>query len=231
MTLPEAAAPLPLRGADPAARPSRFRGSRLMGILLCASVCVATAQTHVPGAPQAIAAPHYGDTLFHFYQDRSFTAITGLMVSQHFGRIAPHDDEAEVLRGGMLLSYGLHDEAESVFLRLIEHKATPAVQNRAWFYLARLRHQRGLPEQAVAALARITAPLVDNKGSSTLEEDHQLLRAQLLLDAQDYLGASQVLQALQSKQMADAAAQKKVVPSAAALYASFNLGVAMVKCG
>jgi hypothetical protein len=201
-------------------------------VLAAAVVCgTAVAQPHVPGAPQAIAAPHYGDTLFHFYQDRSFSAITGLMVSQHFGRISPHDDEAEVLRGGMLLAYGLHDEAEGVFVRLIEHKATPAVQNRAWFYLARLRHQRGLAEQASQALARITAPLVDTKGSATLEEDHQLLRAQLLLEAQDYAGASQVLQALQSKQMAEAAAQKKVVPSAAALYASFNLGVAMVRAG
>ena len=38
-------------------------------------------------------------------------AITGLMVSQHFDRVAPHADEAEVLRGGMLLSYGMHQEA------------------------------------------------------------------------------------------------------------------------
>ena len=202
-------------------------------LALLALVCAgaATAQPRVPGAPQTIGAPHYGDTLFQFYQDRSFSAITGLMVSQHFGRIAPHDDEAEVLRGGMLLAYGLHDEAETVFARLIERNATPAVQNGAWFYLARLRHQRGLAEQASQALLRITAPLVDQQGAGTLEEDHQLLRAQLLLEAQDYRGASEVLQALQSQQMAQAAAQKKVVPSAAALYASFNLGVAMVRAG
>lgn len=206
----------------------------LLAVLAVLAVSTATAQPRLsgaPGAPQAIAAPHYGDTLFHFFQDRSFSAITGLMVSQHFGRISPHDDEAEVLRGGMLLTYGLHDEAEGLFVRLIEHKATPAVQNRAWFYLARLRHQRGLAEQATLALTRITAPLVTTQGSATLEEDHQLLRAQLLLEAQDYAGASQVLQALQSRQMAEAAAQKKVVPSAAALYASFNLGVAMVRAG
>ena len=210
----------------------------LLAVLAVLAVSTATAQPRLPGAPgapQAIAAPHYGDTLFHFFQDRSFSAITGLMVSQHFGRISPHDDEAEVLRGGMLLTYGLHDEAEELFVRLIEHKATPAVQNRAWFYLARLRHQRGLAEQATLALTRITAPLVaaqgSTQGSATLEEDHQLLRAQLLLEAQDYAGASLVLQALQSRQMAEAAAQKKGVPSAAALYASFNLGVAMVRAG
>jgi hypothetical protein len=95
-------------------------------------------------APHVVAAPHYGDTLFHFFQDRYFSAITGLMVSQQLGRVAPHDDEAEVLRGGMLLSFGMHPQAAEVFERLIEHKAAPAVRDRAWFYLARIRHQRGL---------------------------------------------------------------------------------------
>jgi tetratricopeptide (TPR) repeat protein len=81
------------------------------------------------------------------------------MVSQHFGRVAPHDDEAEVLRGGMLLSYGMHPQATEVFERLIERQAAPAVRDRAWFFLARIRHQRGLLAQAQDALARIAAPL------------------------------------------------------------------------
>ena len=51
--------------------------------------------------------PHYGDTLFHFFQDHYFTSITSLMVSQKQERIEHHADEAEVLRGGMLLSYGM----------------------------------------------------------------------------------------------------------------------------
>jgi hypothetical protein len=38
------------------------------------------------GKPQVIGAPHYGDTLFNFYQDKTFDALVGLMVSQHFNR-------------------------------------------------------------------------------------------------------------------------------------------------
>jgi len=172
---------------------------------------------HEPGAPQVLAAPHYGDTLFHFYQDHTFTALTGLMVSQHFGRIAPHDDEAEVLRGGMLLAYGLHDEAGAVFARLIETNAAPAVRDRAWFFLAKVRHQRGLHALAAQALARIEARL-----PGALEDERQLLQAQLLLEAEDYAGAAAVLQALQADPMA--------TPQAG-LYARFNLGVALVKSG
>ena len=93
-------------------------------------------------APAVITAPHYGDTLFHFYQDHWFGAITSLMVSQHFGRVAPHDDEAEVLRGGMMLSYGLHEQAAEIFAKLIDQQAPQAVRDRAWFFLARIRHQR-----------------------------------------------------------------------------------------
>jgi hypothetical protein len=54
-----------------------------------------------------VESPHYGDGLFYFFQGRYFTSVTQLMVSQHFGRMAPHADEAEILRGGLFLSYGL----------------------------------------------------------------------------------------------------------------------------
>ncbi len=164
-------------------------------------------------APQRVNAPHYGDTLFHFFQDKHFSAITGLMVSQQLGRLAPHDDEADVLRGGMLLSFGMHPQATEVFERLIERKAAPAVRDRAWFHLARIRHQRGLWAAALEALQRISAPL-----QGTLEDERQLLHAQILLAQQDYAGAATVLQAF------------KGGPDASQ-FARFNLGVAWVKTG
>ncbi len=173
------------------------------------------AQTAVAAEPAAkpviVSAPHYGDTLFHFYQDRFFGAITGLMVSQHFGRVAPHADEAEVMRGGMLLSYGLHEQASEVFARLIDRNAPASVRDRAWFFLARIRHQRGLLDESQQALDTISAPL-----QGPLEEDHQLLRAQLLMARQDYAGAAAVLDAIKGS-------------PTAGLYARFNLGVALIK--
>jgi hypothetical protein len=164
-------------------------------------------------APKPVQAPHYGDTLFHFYQDRYFSAITGLMVSQHFGRVAPHDDEAEVLRGGMLLSYGLHQQAAEVFAQLIDRQAAPAVRDRAWFYLARIRHQRELLDASQEALDRIAAPL-----PTALEEERQLLQAQLMMARQDHAGAAALLQGLKGS-------------PTAGLYARFNLGVALIRAG
>ena len=164
--------------------------------------------------PHVIEDPHYGDTLFHFYKGRFFTAVTGLMVSQHFERVPKHADEAEVLRGGLLLSYGLHREAGEIFAKLIEKGSSPAVRDRAWFYLAKIRYQRGfLPEaeQAVDQVEKYLPP--------ELEEERGLLKANLLMARGDYATAVTVLESM-----------AKGVGKVGA-YARFNLGVALIKNG
>jgi hypothetical protein len=162
-----------------------------------------------------IKALHYGDALFDFFQDQYFSAITGLMVSQHFERLAPQGDEAEVLRGGLLLSYGMHNEAGAIFAALIDQGAAPSVRDRAWFYLAKSRYQRGFDAEAEAALARIQGPL-----PAALAEERGLLHAQLLMARADYAGAAGVLGAM------TAGNADKASP-----YARFNLGVALIKSG
>jgi hypothetical protein len=167
-----------------------------------------------PEAKRPVLAPHYGDTLFHFFQDHYFSAVTGLMVSQHFERLAPHDDDGEILRGGLLLSYGMHREAGQIFAKLIERGAPPSVRDRAWYFLAKIRWQRGMTAEAEEAIAKIGGKL-----PAPLEEDKGLLHANLLMARNDFNGAAQVLRG-----MADAKN-----PSQASYYARFNLGVAMVK--
>jgi len=163
---------------------------------------------------QPIQALHYGDTLFNFFQDKHFSALTGLMTSQHFDRLAPQGDEAEVLRGGLLLSYGVHGEAGQIFASLIDKGAAPSVRDRAWFYLAKIRYQRGLPAQAEAALQRIEGRL-----PAAMAEERGLLHAQLLMARGDFAAATNVLGAM----TLDA---KRASP-----FARFNLGVALVKSG
>jgi hypothetical protein len=163
-----------------------------------------------------VAAPHYGDTLFHFFQDKYFSAVTGLMVSQHFTRLSPHDDDSEILRGGLLLSYGMHREAGQIFARLIERGAPPSVRDRAWYYLAKIRWQRGLQAEAEEAIARI-----EGKLPAPLEEDRGLLHANLLMARADFAAAATLLRG-----MTDAKN-----PSQASYFARYNLGVALVKSG
>jgi hypothetical protein len=157
--------------------------------------------------------PHFGDSLFHFYQEHYFSSVTSLMVSQHFQRIAKHADEAEVLRGGLMLSYGLHREAGEIFAKLIENNAPPPVQDRAWFYLAKIRYQRGFLDQASEALARIGPHLPPD-----LKEERVLLHANVLMASKAYAEAAKMLASLPKEHSAGP-------------YVRFNLGVALIKSG
>ena len=158
-----------------------------------------------------IKAPYYGATLFELYQDHDFTALTELMVSQYFGRVGPHADEAEIVRGGILLSYGLHREAGEVFEHLIASGVAPAMRDRAWFYLAKIRYQRGYLGDAEAALKQIGTALPQD-----LQEERALLQANLLMARQDYAGAVGVLDAFRNGNSD---------------YVSYNLGIALIKAG
>jgi hypothetical protein len=188
----------------------RFRFALTLIALVIGSVHAA--EPAEPGK-KPVTAPHYGDTLFQFYQDKYFTAVTSLMVSQHFTRLAPHDDDSEILRGGLLLSYGMHREAGQIFAQLIERNAPPAVRDRAWYYLAKIRWQRGLPKESEQAIAKIEGKLPEG-----LEEDRSLLHANLLMARQDFNGAATVLRGMPPT-------------TQASHFARFNLGVALVKSG
>ncbi|HHJ12778.1 MAG TPA: hypothetical protein ENJ79_00140 [Gammaproteobacteria bacterium] len=108
--------------------------------------------------PQHVQDLHYGEVLFHFYQDDYFTAITHLMAAQADGRLPHHRDEAELLLGGLQLSYGMLDEAEQRFKRLLTEDTNPELRNRAWYYLARIAYQYGQLQKSLQALNRIDAP-------------------------------------------------------------------------
>jgi len=165
-----------------------------------------------PEPTHEIKAPHYGDALYYFFQDRYFTSITTLMASQQFDRVVKHDDEAEILRGGMLASYGLTREAGEIFARLID-RASPAVRDRAWFYLAKIRYQRGYLPEAEESLAKI-----ERKLPPQLEEERGLLLAQLLMLRSDYAGAVAPLSGLSLK-------------GTGARYVRYNLGIALLRSG
>jgi Tetratricopeptide repeat len=186
------------------------RRASLLPLLLACAACLPAA-----AAPprHVVKDPYFGDSLFYFFQQRYFTSVTDLMVSQHFERLRHHVDEAELLRGGLYLSYGLHREAAEIFAQLIEKGAKPEVRDRAWYYLAKIRYQRDLPGQAEQALARIGGPLPPD-----LEEDRALLQANLMMARGDYAGAAKVLKTLTGS-------------PASGVYVRYNLGVALIKSG
>jgi hypothetical protein len=170
------------------------------------------------GPTHEIRDPHYGDALFYFFQDRYFTSLTTLMASQQLERVKHHSDEAEILRGGMLASYGMTREAGEIFDTLVARGASPAVRDRAWFYLAKIRYQRGYLPEAEEALAH-----VENHLPPALDEERGLLLANLLMARTDYAGAAGALSPLTGKSLFGA--------TLGSSYVRYNLGIALLKSG
>ena len=205
----------------------QLRRIALAGVCACMLASQAAHAAPLPDEPASpVKDPHYGDALFQFYQPHYFTALTTLMASQQLGRVARHADEAEVLRGGLLLSYGMHVEAGQLFTQLIDKGAPRSVRDRAWYFLAKIRYQRGLPADALAALARIEGAL-----PAELEDDRHLLHANLLMGGGDYAGAASVLADTAKRKKEGRTPVEREANSATAQYARFNLGVSLIKTG
>ena len=130
------------------------------------------------GGPEPIVVkdPHYGEVLYYFYQEDYFPAIVRLLAAQQDAKLANHADEAELLKGGMYLSYGHHLEAAEIFERLLANSADREIRDRTWFFLAKIWHQRGYLEKAQGALDNIEGNLPEN-----IERESRMLQAQLRL--------------------------------------------------
>ena len=150
-----------------------------------------------PAAPSGTLAPttikdlYYGDVLFYFYQDDYFNALTRLRAAQDKGRVSHHTDEAELLLGGLYLSYGEHLEAGKIFERLLARNVSPSVANRAWFYLGKVWYQRSYWSEAEGALRKVKGELPPR-----LEAEKRNLLAQVLIQQGRYDDAIAELQRL-----------------------------------
>jgi hypothetical protein len=79
----------------------------------------------------------FGEVLFYYFQEDWFNSIVRLQIAQAQQRLPNHGDEAELLLGGLDLSYGLRNAASNIFERMLtDEHADAQTRNRAWFYLA-----------------------------------------------------------------------------------------------
>jgi len=128
--------------------------ARLGGALLTVALGgVVLAESAPPSA--GVRDLHYGEALFQLFQQRNFTAITHLQMAQAQGLMQAQGDEPALILGGLYLAYGLHDEAEPLFERLLARAAKPVVRDRAWLQLARLHQQQRRTERAATAFEQI----------------------------------------------------------------------------
>lgn len=156
----------------------------------------------------------YGEVLFEFFQEDYFTALTRLLAAQERGELKHHGAEAELMLGGLYLSYGQHRLAGEIFERVLEQSVDPALHDRAWYFLAKIWQQRGYLPEAEAALARIKGEL-----PAELEPERQMLYAEVLMEQGRFADALATLEAW--RRPGDAWVG----------YAKFNIGVSLVRLG
>ncbi len=163
--------------------------------------------------PIVVQDPQYGEVLFYFYQEDYFPAIVRLLAAKEQEQLSDHAEEAELLLGGMYLSYGHHLEAANIFERLLAENVDTDIRDRTWFFLAKIWYQRGYLDKAREALATIEGELPKN-----LQREALMLDAQILIDAGEYDAAIAKLQNWKGR-------------TEWASYAKFNVGVALVRSG
>jgi outer membrane protein assembly factor BamD (BamD/ComL family) len=163
--------------------------------------------------PIVVQDPHYGEVLFYFYQEDYFPAIVRLLAAQEQARLDDHAGEAELLLGGLYLSYGHHLEAAEIFERLLADNVSTDIRDRTWFFLSKIWYQRGYLDKSAQALSNIEGKLPDN-----LHRESLMLESQILIDAGEYDRAIESLQNWKGR-------------TEWASYAKFNLGVALVRSG
>ena len=163
-----------------------------------------------PGPIQDLA---YGEGVFLYYKDDYFSAITRLLAAQTREELPHQADDAQLLLGGLHLSYGQQRRASEIFEQLLDERVSPAVRDRAWFYVGKMAYQRGQPAQAEQAFARIGDELPED-----LAGERSLLEAQSLM---------------QQDRFAEAVARLEHWEGAREWreYARYNLGVALVRNG
>ena len=69
--------------------------------------------------PIVVKDPHYGEVLYYFYQEDYFPAIVRLLAAREQAQLQQRADQAELLKGGLYLSYGHHLEAAQIFEALL----------------------------------------------------------------------------------------------------------------
>ncbi len=156
---------------------------------------------------------YYGKGLYDFFQADYFSSLTQLLVAKETGRLDQNEDEADLLLGGLYLSYGMLNEAESVFLRLAKNMTAAHTKNRVWLRLAEIFYRRGRLQRAHEAVDNIS----DNAPADTATRKAVLLASILIREEKHEQAVATLIQLKQDKTISH--------------FDRYNLGVTLIRLG
>lgn len=124
---------------------------------ICAAILIALpiqAGTFTSNSHSA-AELEYGAILFDYYQQDYFSALIEQEYAQSIDNAKALSPSGRLFKGGMMLSYGLADDSQELFNKLLQANAPETVRNRVWFYLAKLHYSKSDVASAEAAINRV----------------------------------------------------------------------------
>jgi len=165
---------------------------------------------------------YFGEALYQAYQGHFFEALERLdaELAQHRRVDEPQRDslqyhigQAEFSVGDFELNYRMHLRAGRAIRAVLEGNVDESVRNEAAFRLARIHFQKGQPDDALEALARIHGKIPE-----AIRNDIEFLRANVYLALGRPADAVEVLKRLQG---------------AAGLsgFSAYNLAIALLQSG
>ncbi|MDP2562857.1 hypothetical protein [Psychrobium sp. 1_MG-2023] len=159
-------------------RPRTIVCAILSPILFSVTGAVAAAQSQVE---HHISDLDYGVALYHYYQGNHEQALTELAIIEKQRTIKHQGLAPELVKGGMSLSYGLYEQANSIFTQLLSAQGDTSIQADAWFYSGQLHYQEANWLAATRAFSKVSSKL-----SNKHRDEFYYFKAQLALKSLDF---------------------------------------------
>ena len=95
----------------------------------------------------------FNESTFSFYSNRQFEAMSQLLANQKLGLFNDDTEYAELMLGELYVNFGLAEQAEAIFNRLLKKDILAQLRAETWLHKAALNYRRGQVEEAAEVLA------------------------------------------------------------------------------
>ena len=204
-------------------QPSWTRALKPLAITLASSISLSAAASllvigddlPVEPMPLDIESQRYlafNEATFAFYSDKQFEAISQLLANQKRGLFNNDTEYAELMLGELYVNFGLAEQAEEIFNRLLKKDILAQLRAETWLHKAALNYRRGQLNEAAEVLA--------SKRTDGLPAEKNARRHLMLANIR--IGQEEFGEALASLHAIPAGTREGA-------YATYNMGVAMIR--
>lgn len=152
-----------------------------------------------------------GETMYDYYQGNHFAALNNIIAAKALGRLDDSVTSSEVLLGDLYTLFGMPDEADNVFSRIVTRDMRTETRNETMFRKARLQYRQGNYFEAERTL---NVPL--DVQITDIEAERRVMLANVFMARNEFVEARNLLSPIPLN-----------TPLGA--YAAYNTGVAHLR--